>query len=97
MVFSKLETYNIFKISISRIYFLLFVFVFFFHFSAKDSISQEIDQLDEDPYLDPYAAEKILNPPKRFDSSRSFLLGMSYGLNPIIIVKNRKKLSLRIN
>ena len=45
MVFSKLETYNIFKISISRIYFLLFVFVFFFHFSAKDSISQEIDQI----------------------------------------------------
>ena len=86
MVFSKLETYNIFKISISRIYFLLFVFVFFFHFSAKESISQEIDQSDEDPYLDPYAAEKILNPPKRFDSSRSFLLGMSYGLNPIILL-----------
>ncbi len=65
---------------------LLFLIFLFFNLIINDAFSQEIDYLDEDPYLDPYAADKILNPLKRSNSNKSFLLGISYGLNPIIIL-----------
>ncbi|MBC8257853.1 MAG: hypothetical protein H8E38_02460 [SAR324 cluster bacterium] len=46
-----------------------------------------IDEDDSDnPYLDPAAASEALQPTKRTDSVRAYMLGISYGLNPIIIL-----------
>jgi len=53
---------------------------------SKDAISQEIDQIDSDPYIDPYGVEELLNPVKRTENLHAFMLGISYGLNPIIIL-----------
>ena len=53
---------------------------------SKDSISQEIDPMDSDPYIDPYGAAEVLNPVKRTESLQAFMLGLGYGLNPIIIL-----------
>ena len=42
--------------------------------------------IDEDPYIDPDGASKILQPTKRVENQRAYMFGMSYGLNPIIIL-----------
>lgn len=53
---------------------------------SKDAISQETDLMDSDPYIDPSGAYELLNPIKRTGSSQAFMFGISYGLNPIIIL-----------
>jgi len=40
----------------------------------------------EDPYIDPDGASKILQPTKRVEHQRAYMFGISYGLNPIIIL-----------
>lgn len=72
-----------------RIYFffyLLFVIFFHFHIFSPNLISQEINQLDKDPFIDPHSANEILNPVKRSESDQAFMLGFGYGLNPIVIL-----------
>ena len=41
---------------------------------------------NEDPYIDPDGASKFLQPTKRVEHHRVYLFGISYGLNPVIIL-----------
>ena len=41
---------------------------------------------NDDPYIDPVGASKILQPTKRVVNQRAYMFGISYGLNPIIIL-----------
>ena len=41
---------------------------------------------NEDPYIDPAAASKILQPIKRVEHQQVYMFGISYGLNPLIIL-----------
>jgi len=43
-------------------------------------------EIDEDPYLDPAAANEVLQPTTRAKSKQAFMFGINYGLNPIIIL-----------
>jgi hypothetical protein len=48
---------------------------------------QDVTSSDtEDPYLDPDGASAVLQPTKRVESQRAYMFGISYGLNPIIIL-----------
>jgi len=48
---------------------------------------QDVTSSDtEDPYLDPDGASAVLQPTNRVESQRAYLFGISYGLNPIIIL-----------
>ncbi len=44
------------------------------------------DSEDDDPFIDPDAASEVLHPAERTESSRSYMLGIGYGLNPIILL-----------
>ncbi len=61
---------------------------------ANAQYSSEIEEMDDDPYLDPTAANEALNPKKRTASGEAFLLGISYGLNPIILLAPALNLSI---
>ena len=50
---------------------------------AQDSLETADD---DDPYINPEEASRILIPVKRVESTRAYMLGISYGLNPIIIL-----------
>ena len=41
---------------------------------------------DDDPFIDPDAASEVLQPAERTKSSRAYMLGIGYGLNPIILL-----------
>ena len=41
---------------------------------------------DDDPFIDPDAASEVLHPTERTESSWAYMLGIGYGLNPIIIL-----------
>ena len=41
---------------------------------------------DDDPFIDPDAASEVLHPAERTESSRAYMLGIGYGLNPIVIL-----------
>ena len=41
---------------------------------------------NEDPYIDPDGAIKILKPTTRVEHQRVYMFGISYGLNPVIIL-----------
>ena len=41
---------------------------------------------DDDPFIDPDAASEALQPAERTESSLAYMLGIGYGLNPIIIL-----------
>ena len=41
---------------------------------------------DDDPFIDPDAASEVLQPAERTETSRVYMLGISYGLNPIVIL-----------
>ncbi len=41
--------------------------------------------LNDDPFLDPQAVAENLKPLQRFESPQGFMLGVSYGLNPIVV------------
>ena len=77
-----------------RFFYLLFsqfqilqtVFFCFLVFSATVH-GQDVTSSDtEDPYLDPDGASAVLQPTKRVESQRAYMFGISYGLNPIIIL-----------
>ena len=40
----------------------------------------------DDPYIDPDAASEALHPAERTESSWAYMLGIGYGLNPIILL-----------
>jgi len=77
-----------------RFFYLLFsqfqilqtVFFCFLVFSATVH-GQDVTSSDtEDPYLDPDGASAVLQPTKRVEFQRAYMFGISYGLNPIIIL-----------
>ncbi len=41
---------------------------------------------DDDPFIDPDAVRETLHPAERTESSRAYMLGIGYGLNPIILL-----------
>ena len=48
---------------------------------------QDVTSRDkEDPYIDPDGVSAVLLPTKRVGSQRAYMFGISYGLNPIIIL-----------
>ena len=53
---------------------------------ATVAYAQYSQEIDEDPYLDPSAANEMLHPVKRAKSNWALMFGMGYGLNPIIIL-----------
>ena len=51
-------------------------------------------EIDEDPYIDPAAADEALQPAKRVTSAQAYMLGINYGLNPVIILAPALSLSM---
>ena len=49
---------------------------------AQDSF----DTGDDDPYIDPSKTSSLFKPKKHFESPRKYILGISYGLHPTIIL-----------
>ena len=49
---------------------------------AQDSL----DTGDDDPYIDPTKTSSLFKPNKHFESPRKYILGISYGLHPTIIL-----------
>ena len=75
-----------FPFQFSQIQILLTAIFYYFLFSTA-VLGQDITSSDaEDPYLDPDGASAVLQPTKRVESQRAYMFGISYGLNPIIIL-----------
>ena len=75
-----------FPFQFSQIQILLTAFFCFLVFSTAVH-GQDVTSSDtEDPYLDPDGASAVLQPTKRVESQRAYMFGISYGLNPIIIL-----------
>ncbi len=43
-------------------------------------------EVEDDPYIDPEEASKIMTTAKRIETSHAYMLGISYGLSPVIIL-----------
>ena len=70
----------------SQIKILLTVIFYYFLFSTT-VLGQDVKSSDEDdPYIDPDGARVVLLPTKRVEAQRAYMFGISYGLNPIIIL-----------
>ena len=41
---------------------------------------------DDDPFIDPDAVRETLHPAERTESSQAYMLGIGYGLNPIVLL-----------
>ncbi len=75
-----------FPFKFSQIQILLTAIFYYFLFSTA-VLGQDITSSDtEDPYLDPDGASAVLQPTNRVESPRAYMFGISYGLNPIIIL-----------
>ena len=48
--------------------------------------AQEVNQIQDDPYIDQDAVEDYLRPAERNAFSQAFMVGIGYGLNPIAIL-----------
>ena len=75
-----------FPFQFSQIQILLTAIFYYLLFSTA-VLGQNVTSSDtEDPYLDPDGASAVLQPTKRVESQRAYMFGISYGLNPIIIL-----------
>ena len=75
-----------FPFQFSQIQILLTAIFYYLLFSTA-VLGQDVTSSDkEDPYLDPDGASAVLQPTKRVESQRAYMFGISYGLNPIIIL-----------
>ena len=75
-----------FPFQFSQIQILQTAFFCFLLFSTTVH-GQDVTSSDtEDPYLDPDGASAVLQPTNRVESQRAYMFGISYGLNPIIIL-----------
>ena len=84
--FSK-RVYHLFFIVLK--YFQLYylnIFLLTFLFFSTPVHAQDSSELDEDPYLDPAAANLVLQPITRAEVNQAYMFGISYGLNPIILL-----------
>ncbi len=84
--FPRVHFKRFFPFQFSQIQILLTAFFCFLVFSTTVH-GQDVTSSDtEDPYLDPDGASAVLQPTKRVESQRAYMFGISYGLNPIIIL-----------
>jgi len=75
-----------FPFQFSQIQILLTAIFYYLLFSTA-VLGQDVTFSDEDnPYIDPDGASAVLQPTKRAESQRAYMFGISYGLNPIIIL-----------
>ena len=75
-----------FPFQFSQIQILLTAIFYYLLFSTA-VLGQDVTSSDtEDPYLDPDGASAVLQPTNRVESPRAYMFGISYGLNPIIIL-----------
>ena len=75
-----------FPFQFSQIQILLTAIFYYLLFSTA-VLGQDVTSSDEDnPYIDPDGASAVLQPTKRGASQRAYMFGISYGLNPIIIL-----------
>ena len=66
---------------------ILLTAIFYYLLFSTAVLGQDVISSDtEDPYLDPDGASAVLQPTNRVESQRAYLFGISYGLNPIIIL-----------
>ena len=68
-----------------QLYYLKFFLLTFLLLSTAVH-AQDYSELDEDPYLDPAAANLVLQPTTRAQAKQAYMFGISYGLNPIILL-----------
>jgi len=84
--FPRVHSLRFFYLLFSQFQILLTAFFCFLVFSTTVH-GQDVTSSDtEDPYLDPDGASAVLQPTKRVESQRAYMFGISYGLNPIIIL-----------
>ena len=75
-----------FPFQFSQIQILLTAIFYYLLFSTA-VLGQDVTSSDkEDPYIDPDGVSAVLQPNKRVGSQRAYMFGISYGLNPIIIL-----------
>jgi len=66
---------------------ILLTAIFYFLLFSTAVLGQDVTSSDEDdPYIDPDGASVVLLPTKRVEAQRAYMFGISYGLNPIIIL-----------
>ena len=84
--FPRVHFIRFFPFQFSQIQILLTAFFCFLVFSTTVH-GQDVTSRDkEDPYIDTVGASAVLQPTKRVESQRAYMFGISYGLNPIIIL-----------
>ena len=75
-----------FPFQFSQIQILLTAIFYYLLFSTAVLVQAVTSSDTEDPYLHPDGASAVLQPTNRVESQRAYLFGISYGLNPIIIL-----------
>lgn len=66
---------------------ILLTAIFYFLLFSTAVLGQDVTSSDEDdPYIDPDGASVVFLPTNRVESPRAYMFGISYGLNPIIIL-----------
>ena len=66
---------------------ILLTAIFYSILFSTAVLGQDVTTSDEDdPYIDPEGASVVLLPTKRVEAQRAYMFGISYGLNPIIIL-----------
>ena len=85
-IVARVHSSRFFYFLFSQFQILLTAFFCFLVFSTTVH-GQDVTSSDtEDPYLDPEGASTVLLPTERVGSQRAYMFGISYGLNPIIIL-----------
>ena len=85
-IVAQVYSLRFFYFLFSQFQILLTAFFCFLVFSTTVH-GQDVTSSDtEDPYLDPEGASTVLLPTERVGSQRAYMFGISYGLNPIIIL-----------
>ncbi len=86
--FSSLS-HRVYPLNFTGCKYLQFYFLQFLLMSClllSTAAHAQYPEIDEDPYLDPAAANETLQPTKRAQSKQAYMLGINYGLNPVIIL-----------
>jgi hypothetical protein len=85
-IVARVHSFRFFYFLFSQFQILLTAFFCFLVFSTTVH-GQDVTSSDtEDPYLDPDGVSAVILPTERVGSQRAYMFGISYGLNPIIIL-----------
>ena len=84
--FPRVHFIRFFPFQFSQIQILLTAIFYYLLFSTA-VLGQDVTSSDEDdPYIDADGASVVLQPAKRVEAQLAYMFGISYGLNPIIIL-----------